>query len=105
MGRDLIPFKFVKVTADQLAEQPTCISNSAITQSIFPNKAKEASVTPVDRGNDKHTFSNYRPVSVLNTFSKNIYLSILHQVIICATEFLSVFMGAYRKHYGTQHVL
>ena len=106
MGRDLIPPKFVKVTADQLAEPPTCISNSAITQSIFPNKAKEASITPVDKAeNDKHTFSNYRPVSVLNTFSKNIYLSILHHVIICATEFLSVFMGAYRKHYGTQHVL
>ena len=67
MGCDLTPPKLVKITADQLAEPITCIINSA-TSKYLP---KEASVTPVDqRVNNKHTFSNYRPVSVLNTSSK-----------------------------------
>ena len=94
MGCDLIPPKLVKPAVDQLAESFTCIFNSAIAQSIFPNKVKEASVTPVDKGeNEKHIFRNYRPVSVLNTFSKIIELSIFDQITISANEFFSVFMG------------
>ena len=46
---DLIPPKLVKVAADQLAEPLTCITNSAISQSIFPNKAKEPSITSADK--------------------------------------------------------
>ena len=99
---DLIPTKLIKIAAGQFAEPLTYIINSTITQSFFPNKAKQASVTPVDKGeNDKDTFSNYRPVSVLNTFFKIIELSIFEQITICPNEFLSVFVGAYRKHYGT----
>ena len=94
MGCDLIPPKLVKTAADQLAKLFTCIFNSAIAQSIFPNEIKEASVTPVDKGeNEKHIFPNYRLVSVLNTFSKIIELSIFDQITISANEFFSVFMG------------
>ena len=57
MGCDLIQLKLVKIVADQFAEPLTCIINSAFTQSIFPNKAKEASDTPFDKGeNSKHKF-------------------------------------------------
>ena len=64
MGCDVVPPKLVKVAADQLAEPLMCIINSGITQSSFLNKAKGGSFTPVDKGrNDKHIFSNYRPVS------------------------------------------
>ena len=85
MGCDLIQLKLVKIVADQFAEPLTCIINSAFTQSIFPNKAKEASDTPFDKGeNSKQIFDH---------------------ITICAKEFLSIFMRAYRKHYGTQHVL
>ena len=81
------------------------IINSAITQSIFPSKAKEASALPGGKsGNDKHTFSHYRLVSVLSKFSTIIELSIF-DIAVCTHEFLSDFMGAYREHYGIQHVL
>ena len=46
--------KLVKIAADKLAESLTCINNSVITQSIFPNKFKEASVAPVDKGGNIH---------------------------------------------------
>ena len=46
-----------------------------------------------------------RPVSVLNTFSK-IYEKVMkQQLIVYLDTTLSVFIGAYRKAYGTQHVL
>ena len=102
MACDLIPPKLIKIAADQFAEPLTYVINFAITQNVFPNKATEASVTPPDKGeNDKDTFSNYRPVSVLNTFFKIIELSISEEITICPNDFLSVFVGAYRKRYGT----
>ena len=62
--------------------------NSAVTQSIFPNKTKVVSVTPADKGgNDKQTFSNYGPLDILNTFPKIIELSIFDQITKCADEF------------------
>ena len=48
---------------------------------------------------------NFRPVSVLNTFSK-IYEKVLKQQLIKHLDkTLSVFIAACRKTYGTQHVL
>ena len=89
---DLISPKRIKIAADQLREPLPCITNYAITQSVFPHKAQETSVTPADKGaND--TFLD--PVSVLSLFSKIIELRIFDQITVCA-EFLSVFMGAYR---------
>ena len=54
-----------------LSEPITDIFNTAIDTNIYPGRAKRASVTPIDKGgNDKHIYTNYRPVRVLNTFSK-----------------------------------
>ena len=60
MGYDLITPKLVKIAADQLA--------SPITQSIFPNKAKEPSIISVSKGrNDTNTFSNYVTNEIFHT--------------------------------------
>ena len=48
---------------------------------------------------------DFRPVSILNIFSK-IYEKILkNQLVPYLDETLSLFIAAYRKAYGTQHVL
>ena len=52
----------------------------------------------------KHIFSNYKPASILNTFSEIIEWKIFDQITICPNEFVSVFMETYCKHYGTHHV-
>ena len=47
------------------------IKDIAIYTNTFPDRAKQASVTPIDKGgNYRHIYTNYRPVSVLNNFSK-----------------------------------
>ena len=85
MGCDLVPPKLVKVAADQLAEPLMCIINSGITQSIFPNKAKRGSFTPIDKGrNDKHIFSNYIPVSVYWIhFPELLNYQFFYQITMC----------------------
>ena len=70
-GEDKIPTKLVKLAKDHLVKPLKEAINSSIFSNIFPNKAKRATVTPLDKGGkDKTNISNYRPVSVLNVFSK-----------------------------------
>ena len=62
------------------------IINFAIIESIFANKAKGAFVIHVDKGGkDKDTFSNYRPISVLNTVLKITQLSTFDQFDVGAS--------------------
>ena len=80
--------------------------NSSIRHSIFPNNAKRAVVTPLDKATkDKNSVNNYRPVSVLNFFSKFYEKIIKEQIMSFINSKLSVFLSAYRKNYSTQHVL
>ena len=89
-----------------LSEPITDVINTAINIIIFPDRVKRASVTLIDKGgDDKPSYTNCRPVSVLNTFSKIIELAIFDQRGSYATHFLSIFVSAYRKMCGTQHTL
>ena len=54
---------------------------------------------------DRTEIKNYRPVSLLNIFSK-IYERFLHENLTNYVDtFLSKFISAYRKSYSSNHVL
>ena len=75
-------------------------------QGIFPDNAKTASVVPVDKGKpDKYDVLNYRPVSILDTFSKIYENVIKNQLVSYFDKYLSSFISAYRKNYSTQQAL
>ena len=66
-GEDQIPLKLIKTAGRFLVEPLTGIINFYFSTSTFSDWAKRVSVTPIDKsGTDKHTYTNYRPVSVLN---------------------------------------
>ena len=61
-------------------------------------RAKIAAVTPLDIGaKDKMTVGNYRPVRVLNVFSKFYERIIKSQIVSFLDQKLSQFLSAYRK--------
>ena len=61
---------------------------------------------PLDKGKpNKNEISNYRPVSVLNTFSKFYEKVIKKQLVRFMEEYFSPFMSAYRTNYISQHVI
>ena len=105
-GEDKIPPKLVSLAANELINILTTAVNCSIRNSRFPNDAKKAAVCPLDKGEPNRTVErNFRPVSVLNTFSK-IYEKVLKQQLVQhLDDTLSVFISAYRRAYGTQHVL
>ena len=70
-GEDKIPPKLVKLAKKNLVKRLTKAINISINSSVFPKMAKRAAVSPLDKGGkDKTAITNFRPVSVLNVFSK-----------------------------------
>ena len=105
-GVDQIPPKLVRLASDELASPLTKAMNCSIRNSIFPQNAKSAAVCPLDKGEPIRTAEkNYRPVSVLNTFSKIFEKILKEQLIAFLDETLSNFIAAYRRAYSIQHVL
>ena len=84
----------------------TDIVNSDLMRNLFSfSSVKIALVRPIFKKGERTEIGNYRPVSILNCFSK-IYERFLHnQIASFSNEFLSDFISAYRKGYSTNHVL
>ena len=96
----------MKLSANILSERITKTINNSLTMGIFPDAAKIAAVSPVDKGTDnKNSISNFRPVSVLSVFSKIFEAVIKNQLVLYLENIFSPFLSAYRENYNTQHVL
>ena len=71
IGIDTIPPKLIKVAVEFLTPLLNKSINSGIEHNIFPDLAKTALVVPLDKGKpNQNDIANFRPVSILNTFSK-----------------------------------
>ena len=100
------PPKLIKIAADFLTPLLTVAINKSIEENIFPDSAKIASVIPLDKGKaNKNEISNYRPVSVLNTFSKFNKKVIKNQLVRFMGEYFSSLISVYRTNYTSQHVI
>ena len=76
-GVDMIPPKLVRLAANYLAGPLSQSINNSIKKGMFPENAKVASVTPIDKKtDDKNSVLNFCPISILNGFSK-VYENIL----------------------------
>ena len=80
--------------------------NNSITFSTFPDSAKVAIVVPMDKKTDhKYTVSNFKPVTLLNCFSKIYENYIKNYRVNSMNNYISPYAAAYRKGYNSQHVL
>ena len=70
-GTDRLLIKLVKLASEVLSKPWSIAMNNSITSSTFPDRSKVTAVVPIDKNTDnKYTVSNFRPVSLLNWFSK-----------------------------------
>ena len=83
-GIDTTPPKLVKISADFLTLILRKSINTNIRQKVFPENAKTASMILLDKLN-KTKMSNFRLVSVLNTFSK-VYERVIKEQIVYGVE-------------------
>lgn len=84
LDKDDIQIRPVKYVLESIASVLSYIYNLALESGTFPNDMKEARVRVIHKGGHKNDKNNYRPISVLPTFSKG-----LEKIISCrVTDFL-----------------
>lgn len=69
-GFDGISMKIVKKCIHIIAEPLSFIINRSFVEGIFPDALKMAIIKPLFKKGSKADFGNYRPISLLATFSK-----------------------------------
>jgi len=69
-GYDEISTKILKISCTFITSQLNYICNKIIFWGVFPSRLKYAVINPLHRNGYKCEESNYRPVSLLTSFSK-----------------------------------
>ena len=69
-GYDEISTKILKISSNYITSPLTCICNKIILSSSFPDRLKYSIIKPVCKKGDKVNYTNYRPISLLTSFSK-----------------------------------
>ena len=69
-GYDNFQTKLIKFCSNELASIMAHVNNQSLIEGVFPDHLKIARVVPIFKGGDIKLVSNYRPISILPTFSK-----------------------------------
>ena len=67
---DDVPMNIVKSIIDIICDILVCIFNNSFVTGILPDVLKIAKLIPVHKKDNIHLIGNYRPISVLSSFSK-----------------------------------
>lgn len=106
-GYDDITINIIKDTIDIITEPLKNIINLTFTAGVFPEKLKTAKVTAVFKNDNPQKVENYRPISILPSFSK-FFEKALHNRIM---DFLDKFnilnpnQFGFRKNHSTSLAL
>ena len=104
-GYDTLPPKVIRSVSPIIASPLTGIIYLSSIKGIFPDLLKTACVVPAFKKEDRYKKENYRPISILNTFSKVFERFVLDQLIPFFNETMSKFLSAYRKNVSCQNIL
>ena len=98
-GIHTIPPKLIKLLAYILAPLFIKTINASITQNAFPENAKTTSMLPLDKGKpNKYKISNFRLMSLPNTFSRIYERVIKDQIVTGMEKYFLPFLSAYGKN-------
>jgi len=106
-GYDDIPVNIMKSTINYIAELFSAIINSSLQNGIFPNPLKIARVSPIFKSGKSDQFINYRPISVLPSFSKISEKVIFNKLLqyLEKNNILSKNQYVFRKNHSTFMVI
>ena len=90
-----MPIKLVKLASEVLSKPLSIAMNNSITSSTFPDRAKVATVVPIDKKTDNgYNVSNFRQVSLLNCFSKIYENYINNRIVNSMSNYICPYVSA-----------
>ena len=106
-GRDGITSSSLKIVSDNIAKPITRIVNLSFSQGVFPNELKIALVSPLYKAKDPMFFSNYRPISLLSTFSKILERLMYNRLLDFLDKYkiLNKYQFGFRRNHSTYMAL
>lgn len=103
-GVDGLSSYLIKSVSGNVAHQLAFVINKSFELATFPTLLKKAIVIPIHKGQDQHNINNYRPISLLNTFSKVIEKIMYIRLISFLNKFklLDNRQHGFRSNYSTE---
>ena len=106
-GWDEIPARVIKAVKSDIISTVTYLCNLSFSTGIVPDELKIAKVVPIYKSGPCSTFSNYRPVSVLCSFSKVyerlVYNRLLNYLYL--NDMLYKYQFGFREKHSTELAL
>lgn len=102
-----VPMWIFKDYYDVLSDVLTCICNLSLATGKFPSKLSLAKVTCIHKSGDASDMSNYRPISVLPSFSKILEKVVVSQLSnhLYSNNLITEKQFGFRKGRSTEHAV
>ena len=106
-GYDEVSTKLLKISAKYICSLLTHMCNKAITSGTFPERLKYSIINPLYKKGDKTDPSNYRPVSILTSFSKVLEKALYNRLFeyINNNKLLTGQQYGFRKKFSTEDAI
>ena len=106
-GYDEISTRILKLSAPYILFQLTYICNKIMNTGIYSDRLKYAIVKPIFKRGDEWDISNYRPISLLTSFSKVVekLIYVRLQDHITANSILSKDQYGFRTNHSTEQAI
>lgn len=95
-GHDNISTKIMKYVIMEIVQPLTYIFNLSLSTGVVPKEMKIAKIVPIHKSGDRDCFNNYRPISLLPSFSKLLEKVVANRL----TQFLETNSLLYKHQYG-----
>ena len=95
-GYDEVSSRLLKLSLPYIIHPLLHIFQTSFSTGCFPDKMKIARVIPIHKRDDPHSLKNYRPISLLSSFSKILEKLMFNRI----TSFLNKFGLLYKHQYG-----
>lgn len=106
-GTDEIDLKMLSLITPYLTGYMTFIINNCLTSTTVPLIWKKANVIPIPKMDTPSEITNFRPISILSTFSKILERVVGHQLkeYFMSNQILSPTQSGFRRHHSTSTTL
>jgi hypothetical protein len=106
-GVDNVPTHIIKNSFDLISEPLVKLINLSLSTGVFPDKLKIAQIIPIYKSGESDSVTNYRPISLLTSFSK-FFEKVMHNRLsdfIERYEIIYCCQFGFRKNHSTSLAL